>query len=78
MLLLSWCILCMVFSDYIFLTAYFNLSLATHIPDERKKKNLETFGAPLKKQQNCSFHGAPCIYHFSSRKCLGSCLLIFI
>ena len=80
MLLLSRCILCMVFSNYKvswFLIAYFNLSLATHVPDG-KKFFLETFGAPLKKQQYYSFYGASSIYQFQSRKCLESCLLIFI
>ena len=37
---------------------------------------LETFGAPLKKEQHCSFHGTSCIYHFQSRKCLEYCFLI--
>ena len=77
MLLLSRCILCMIFSNYKvswFLIAYFNLSLATHIPDG-KTFFLGTFGAPLKKQQYCE---ASSIYQFQSRKCLESCLLIFI
>ena len=39
MLLLPRCILCMVFWNYKvlgFFVTYFNLSLATHVPDERK------------------------------------------
>ena len=75
MLLLSWCTLRITFSNYKvpwFLIAYFNLSLATHIPDENFFFLSGNFGAPLKKQQYCSFHGAPCIYHFQCRKCLES------
>ena len=43
---------------------------------KKKKKNSGNFWWPLKKQQYSSFHGAPCTYHFQSRKCLDSCLLI--
>ena len=80
MFLLSWCALCIAFWNYKvswFLIAYFNLSLLLTF----QMKNffcLKTFGTSLQKQQYCSFHGTPCIYHFRCRKCLGSCLLIFI
>ena len=70
MLLLPWCTLCIAFWNYkVHWLLIFQIKSFFF---------LETFGAPLKKQQYCSFHGAPCIYHFQSRKCLESCLLIFI
>ena len=79
MLLLSWCTLYIAFSNYQvswFLIAY-NLSQATPF----QMNNfffLKTFGAPLKKQQYCFFHGAPWIYHIQSRKYLKSSLLILM
>ena len=56
-----------------FLIAYFNLLLATHIPDKKKKIS----GNFWCTTEYITF-GAPCIYHFQSRKCFESCLLIFI
>ena len=79
-LILSWCTLCIAFWNYKaswFLIAYFNLSLAIHIPYEKFFLS-GNVGAPLKNQQYCSFHRSLCIYHFQSRKCLESCLFIFI
>ena len=72
MLLLSWCALYIAFWNYKvswFLIAYFNLSLLLTF-QMKKFFCLKTFGTSLQKQQYCSFHGAPCIYHFRCRKCL--------
>ena len=62
-----------------FLIACFNLSLATHILDEKfiLSGNF-LLQLNIEKQQYCSFHVAPCTYYFQSRECVKSCLLIFI